>query len=324
MTRTPLSADPMIFALPSKGRLKEQCEAFLASCGFRLDMVGGDRGYRARLDGLPGAEVWLLSASDIAQVLDAGEVHLGVTGEDLLRERAGQVDERVMLLRALGFGRADLVVAAPKSWIDVSVMADIEEVAHQYLARNGRRLRVATKYVTQTRRFFAAQGIADYRIVESSGATEGAPAAGVAELVVDITTTGATLVANHLKILRDGVILRSQAHLAASLRAAWSVGHMETVTRLLSALEAKAAGRALCALSWPKDQDAQAVHVLSDFIPDGVARHTDGVLIAEEDLFSATRALAAAKIGPVSVTRPDYVFQPSCPAAEALQARLAL
>ena len=127
-----------------------------------------------------------------------------------------------MLLRPLGFGRADLVVAAPKSWIDVDTMADVEEVAHDFLARTGRRLRVATKYLVQTRAFFARHGVVDYRIVEFGGATEGAPAAGAAELIVDITTTGATLAANGLKILSDGLILKSQAQLAASLKASWT------------------------------------------------------------------------------------------------------
>ncbi len=142
---------PMIFAIPSKGRLKEQVEAWLADCGFKLEMAGGSRGYSAELSGLPGVSVRLLSAGDIAAGLDSGELHLGVTGEDLLRERGEDMDGRVMLLRALGFGRADLVVTAPKSWLDVDTMADIDEVGHAHLARTGRRLRVATKYVTQTR-----------------------------------------------------------------------------------------------------------------------------------------------------------------------------
>ena len=192
-----VSTAPLVLAIPSKGRLKEQVDRWLAECGFTLEADGGDRGYRALLRGLPGAEVRLMSAGDIAAALDAGDIHVGVTGEDLLRETGEGLDERVMLLRALGFGRADLVVAAPQSWIDVDAMADVEEVAHLYLARTGSRLRVATKYAVQTRAFFAAKAIADYRIVDSGGATEGAPAAGLAELVVDITTTGATLAANN-------------------------------------------------------------------------------------------------------------------------------
>ena len=208
-------SEPLIIAIPSKGRLKEQVEAWLADCGIELVVNGGARGYQADLKGLPGAQVRLLSASDIADALGAGEIHLGVTGEDLLRER-GDLDRRILLLRALGFGRADLVVAAPKSWLDVDTMADLEEVAHDYLARTGWRMRVATKYLAQTRAFFARHGVIDYRITESGGATEGAPASGTAELIVDITTTGATLADNGLKILSDGLILKSQAQLTSS------------------------------------------------------------------------------------------------------------
>ena len=129
---------PLIIAVPSKGRLKEQVDGWLSDCGISLSISGGSRGYVADLKGLPGAQVRLLSAGDIAEALDAGEVHLGVTGEDLLRERGPDVDRRVMLLRPLGFGRADLVVAAPKSWLDVDTMADLEDVAHEHLARTGR------------------------------------------------------------------------------------------------------------------------------------------------------------------------------------------
>ena len=313
---------PLILALPSKGRLKEQTEAWLSDCGFRLETVGGDRGYRARLNGLPDAEVRLLSASDIAQSLDSGDVHLGLTGEDLLRERGGDVDARVFLLLPLGFGRADLVVAAPQSWIDVDTMADVDEVAHAYLARNGRRMRVATKYHVQTRAFFAAHGVADYRIVESLGATEGAPAAGMAELVVDITSSGATLAANNLKILGDGVILRSQAQLAASLTAPWTDGQIASLNRLMSGIEGRAAGRQLCALGWPLAQSAAAAGAVAPWAGPDAALRPDGMLVQGADLFDVAGALAAAGVGPVTVTRPDYVFAPRSAPVDRLCARL--
>jgi len=313
---------PLIFAIPSKGRLKEQVEGWLADAGFRLEMAGGERGYRATLSGLPDAEVRLLSAADIAQAVDAGEVHLGVTGEDLLRERGEGLDARVMLLRALGFGRADLVVAVPKSWIDVETMADLDEVAHLRMVRTGQRMRVATKYLAQTRAFFAAHGIADYRIVESGGATEGAPASGAAELIVDITTTGATLAANNLKILADGVILKSQAQLAASLSARWSAAQLAAVRRLLGVVEARARARGIATLVWPAEQDAKAQAVAVAFAKRGASRRANGMLVAERDLFDASQALAEAGVGPVTAATPDYVFEPDCPAAEALATRV--
>ena len=207
---------------PPRAASRSRRRSSFADAGFRIEPLGGARGYFARIPGLPDVEVRLLSASEIAAGVIAGDIHAGVSGEDLLREQAGDLERVAHLLAPLGFGRADLVVAAPKSWLDVETMADVDDVAARMEARTGRKLRVATKYVRSTRRFFTDEGVGHYRIVESAGATEGAPAAGVAELVVDITTTGATLDSNGLKILHDGVILRSQAQLVASLAAAWS------------------------------------------------------------------------------------------------------
>ena len=137
-------------------------------------------------------------------------VHLA--SPNLIRENIHDADQRVMLIESLGFGSANVVVAVPQAWIDVRTMADLDDVATSFRARHNHRMRVATKYINLTRNFFAAQGVVDYRIVESAGATEGAPAAGTAELIVDITTTGATLAANGLKVLDDGVMLRSHAN----------------------------------------------------------------------------------------------------------------
>jgi ATP phosphoribosyltransferase len=319
-----MSAAPLIIGLPSKGRTKEPTEAWLADCGFRLDIEGGERGYRAALHGLPGVQVQLLSAADIAIGVDAGDLHLGVIGEDLLRERGEGVDARVMLLRALGFGRADVVVAAPQSWIDVEDMADLGEVASAYVTRTGRRLRVATKYTVQTRTFFARLGIVDYRIVESSGATEGAPAAGAAELIVDITTTGATLRANGLKVLSDGLILKSQFQLAAGLTAAWEPAHLQTVRRMLGVVEARARAQRLALLAWPVEQAALAEKATEAFLSRGASRRANGLLAETGDLFDVAAALSAAGVGPVSVTRPDFAFEPASPMADALALRLSL
>jgi len=317
-------SEPLILALPSKGRLKEQVEDWLADCGLPLAAAGGARGYQGRLEGLDGVQVRLISAAEIAAAVYAGEAHLGVTGEDLLREHGETLDERVQLLRPLGFGRADLVVAAPKSWVDVDTMADVDDVAHLYLARTGRRLRVATKYLTQTRSFFTRHGVADYRVIESGGATEGAPAAGAAELVVDITTSGATLSANSLKVVTDGVILRSQAQLAASLAADWDEARLTVCRRLVAIIEARARGRTITSLVWPAEQDAEARRAVGPFTSPDEAARANGVLVASDDLFAAMNALAKAGVGPVSVTHPAYVFEASSEAADRLAAALNL
>lgn len=227
----------LTLAIPSKGRLKEQTEEFFARMSFPLEPMGGARGYLARIARLPEIEVRLMSAGEIASAIIAGEVHVGVSGEDLLREQAGDLERVAHLLAPLGFGRADLVVAAPVSWLDVETMADVDDVGARLETRTGRKLRVATKYVRSTRRFFTAEGVGHYRIVESAGATEGAPAAGTADLIVDITTTGATLKSNGLKILRDGLILASQAHLAASVEATWSPRALSALQTLLEGIE---------------------------------------------------------------------------------------
>ncbi len=215
-------SDALVLAVPSKGRLMEQTQDVFERAGLPLRKVGSERGYRGIVDGLDGVEVIFVSASEIADQLKAGRVHLGVTGEDLVREHIADSEKRLQLMRKLGFGHADVVVAVPAGWIDVRVLADLEAVGRDFRRTHGRHMRVATKYMNITRRHFQANGITSYRIVESLGATEGTPAAGTADLIVDITTTGTTLKANGLKVLDDGVLLRSEATLFSSRAANWT------------------------------------------------------------------------------------------------------
>jgi ATP phosphoribosyltransferase len=220
--------------------LQENTEAFFRRAGLQLVKPRGARDYRGAIADLPGVEVAYLSAAEIADALAQGSVHLGITGEDLLRESVARTDERVVMIEGLGFGFANVVVAVPQAWIDVRGMADLDDVATAFRLKHDRKMRVATKYVNLTRDFFSRFGIVDYRIVESSGATEGAPAAGSAELIVDITTTGATLAANGLKVIDDGIILRSQANLVAARGAAWGEAERETARRILDRIAAQA------------------------------------------------------------------------------------
>lgn len=206
-------------AIPSKGRLKEQAEEWLAACGHGVRQIGGDRGYTAEIEGID-AQVRLLSAREIAQGLIDGSLDLGITGEDLLHDLSPRGEGDFEIVRRLGFGMADVVVAVPEAWFDVDSMADLEAAGAAFRKAHGRRLRVATKYLRLTRRYFARKSVGEYRLVESAGATEAAPASGSADVIVDITTTGATLRANGLKVIEDGVILRSQASLARSVHSA--------------------------------------------------------------------------------------------------------
>jgi len=199
-------------ALPSKGRMKDDASDIFARAGLPIVAVGNDRSYRGRIEGRDGIEIAFLSASEISREIGNGSVDFGVTGEDLIREGLAQADRRVEFCARLGFGKADVVVAVPEIWLDVDTMADLGDVAADFRSRRGRRLTIATKYGRLTQQFFSSQhGIQLYRIVESLGATEGAPASGSADIIVDITSTGSTLRANHLKVLSDGIILRSEA-----------------------------------------------------------------------------------------------------------------
>ncbi|MBV6657536.1 MAG: ATP phosphoribosyltransferase [Devosiaceae bacterium] len=230
------SGEALVLGVPSKGRLQEATIAYFERAGLKITKRGGARDYRGQIAGLDGVDVAFLSASEIASELAAGTVHIGVTGMDLVHEKLPDPDGQTITITPLGFGHADVVVAVPDSWIDVRTMDDLEDVAAGFRAVHKRPMRLATKYVRLARRHFRQHGVVDYQIVESLGATEGAPASGAADLIVDITTTGATLTANHLRVLDgdDGTILRSQASLVASRQANWTDSARSHLRAILS------------------------------------------------------------------------------------------
>lgn len=302
----------LIIAIPSKGRLQENTHDFFARAGLQVTQPGGARNYRGAIKGMKDVEIAFLSASEIARELAAGTVHFGITGLDLVHESIADPAGSVHIVTPLGFGGADVVTAVPKAWIDVESMADLGDVASDFRNRHGRRLRVATKYVNLTRSFFAAHGIADYRIVESAGATEGAPAAGTAELIVDITSTGSTLHANNLKILSDGVMLRSQAHLVASLSADWSETALAGARAILDQVAAEEAAR-IHKLVRAKVPDSKAA--LEAAAEEGASELFEGVqdevltlLCPKAGVAACARKLIALGASRVTVETLDYVF----------------
>ncbi len=207
--------------VPSKGRLQADTFRWFSDRGIVLRRSDDGREYAGAVEGVDGVELVLLSAGEIPRELGAGRIHLGVTGLDMVREKLPDPDRQVLALAELGFGFADLIVAVPKFWIDVDCMDDLDAVAATFRATHGHRLRVATKYHKLVRAFFQKHAVADYRIVDSQGATEGTIKNLTAEAIADITTSGATLEANHLKVLGDGPILKSQATLFAARDADW-------------------------------------------------------------------------------------------------------
>src|SRR3712207_5138187 len=323
-----MTDSPLIPAVPSKGRLQENAAAFFARAGLVFTQSRGARDYRGTLAGVPDVEVAFLSASEIVNQLAAGSAHLGVTGEDLIRESLTDADAAVELLAPLGFGRANVVAAVPQAWIDVRTMADLDEVAADLRAHHGRKMRVATKYVNLTRRFFAEKGVADYRIVESLGATEGAPGAGSAELIVDITTTGATLAANALKILDDGVRLRSGATPVPPPRAPWTgrarAAATAVLTRIAAEEEARTSREVRAALDPAK---ASALVSLTKehgaTLPYGNALGREIVLHCRTaTVFDIVTALQKLGAQDISVRAFDYLFRPANALTERLLRRI--
>lgn len=207
--------------VPSKGRLMEKTFEWFGARGLRLRRAGSERDYAAVAEGVDGVELVLLSAGEIPGELASGRLHLGVTGSDLVREHVPLWDMKLRPLAELGFGNADLVIAVPQFWVDVDTLADLDAVAAAFRRRHGFRLRIATKYHRLVREYLQANGVADYQLVDSQGATEGTVKNETAEAIADITSTGDTLRANGLRILSDGLIHSSQATLFKSRTAHW-------------------------------------------------------------------------------------------------------
>ncbi|WP_108395553.1 ATP phosphoribosyltransferase [Devosia submarina] len=228
-------------AVPSKGRLEELTREWFAQNSMIITRPGGARSYLGAIEGMPEVTVRFFPASEIARELIRGTIDIGVTGRDLIHETSEQGPGAVHFAKPLGFGNADVVVAVPDSWIDVTHMHDLADVASDFRTRHGRWMRIATKYITITRQHFAKAGIAEYRTVESLGATEAAPASGVADIVVDITTTGSTLAANGLRVLEDGVMLQSEACLIVSRTAERSPPSQAQLDSFLTKLSAEIA-----------------------------------------------------------------------------------
>jgi ATP phosphoribosyltransferase len=219
--------------VPSKGRLMEKTFDWFGERGVQMRQSGAEREYAGSVEGIDGVELVLLSAGEVPRELAAGRIHLGVTGSDLVRDKLADWDRQVAELAPLGFGHADLIIAVPACWIDVDTLDDLDAAAAAFRAAHGFRLRIATKYHRLVRDYLTARGIADYQLVDSQGATEGTVKNLTAEAIADITTTGETLRANHLKVLDDALVHASQAVLFASHAAEWDAQTLRIYAGLL-------------------------------------------------------------------------------------------
>ena len=209
--------------LPSKGRLKEKAVAFFDDRDLKVLQSKKERNYFATIENKPNIKIIYLHAKEIIQRLGDGTLDIGISGLDLLNESEKNLQDKINIKQKLNFGEANLVVAVPDDWIDVQTVADLEEVAFDIRSKRNVRLRVATKYPNLTNNFLISKGVTQYKLISSLGATETYPFIGSSEIIADITSTGKTLEDNNLRVLKDGLILKSTACLFIAKKKAVSL-----------------------------------------------------------------------------------------------------
>ena len=202
--------------LPSKGRLKHDTINIFKKKKLKIYSERGERDLFGHIKKLPNVKIIYLHARECIEQLSLGNIDVGFSGYDLLKESEINIQNKILINKKYNFGNANLVLAIPDLWIDVQTLLDLDEVADEFKKKKKRLLRVATKYPNLTRQFLYSKGVTQFQLVQSLGSTEVAPFTGTAEIISDITSTGATLKANNLRILKDGEILKSQACLMTS------------------------------------------------------------------------------------------------------------
>ena len=202
--------------LPSKGRLKHDTINIFKKNKLNIYSERGERDLFGYIKKISNVKIIYLHARECIEQLSLGNIDIGFSGYDLLKESEINVQNKILINKRYDYGKANLVLAIPDLWIDVQTLLDLDEVADEFKKKKKRLLRVATKYPNLTRQFLYSKGVTQFRLVQSLGSTEVAPFTGTAEIISDITSTGATLKANNLRILKDGEILKSQACLMIS------------------------------------------------------------------------------------------------------------
>ena len=202
--------------VPSKGRLRKDVLNVFKKNKYNLISERGERDYFAKIKGKANIEIIYLHAREIIQRLGDNSLDIGFSGYDLLKEASINIQKKVGIFKKYNFGNAKLIVAIPNQWIDVQTIADLEEISFEFNNNKKKRLRVATKYPNLTREFLFSKGVTQFKLVESLGATETYPFTGSSEIISDITSSGETLSANNLRVLKDGIILSSSACLLFS------------------------------------------------------------------------------------------------------------
>ena len=219
--------------IPSKGRLRKDILNIFRKNKLTLVSERGERDLIGSIKQHKNIKILYLHAREIVERLGDGSLDLGFSGFDLLKESQFNIQNKINVLKKYSFGRATLVVAIPDPWIDVQTVADLEEIAFEFKDKKKKRLRVATKYPNLTREFLFSKGVTQFKLVDSLGATEAYPFTGSSEIITDITSTGETLKANNLRILKDGEILKSEACMMVS-KSSIKKNNLKKIIKLLS------------------------------------------------------------------------------------------
>ncbi|MBI4498416.1 MAG: ATP phosphoribosyltransferase [Chloroflexi bacterium] len=329
-------------ALPSRGRLEDPTLAFLAGCGLAVERRN-TRQYQADIPALRNAQVMFQRAADITEKVESGVAHLGITGLDQYYEARQDDGDCLVLMEDLGYGHCELVAAVPESWIDVSSIADLVELAAEFKER-GRELRIATSFPNLTRRFCYRKELHYFTLLESTGAIEAAPAMGFADLITDISESGTSLRENRLKTLRDGTILKAQACLIGNRRALREdPERLRTTKHILELMEARLRARrfrSVTANIRGASAEAVAEHVLRRPEIAGIQGPTVAkvyshrsseqdwyavtVVVRSENVLTAVEHLREMGGSGVTVLSPDYVFEERSVAYEQLLVALNL
>ena len=192
-------------ALPSSGPLYQSTIDFLNDAGIPVKR-SSSRAYTGITTFDENIKIIFQRQSDICLSLDNKVADLGVMGLDRYKEYINNSSSKVVIEK-MGYGNCDLVIAVPQSWNNVNNMSELRTAKQT----NSSTLKVATKYPVQTNAFFSTNGLKNYEIISTNGAVEVAPQTGLADIIVDISSTGTTIRENDLKILDDGYLLFSQA-----------------------------------------------------------------------------------------------------------------
>jgi ATP phosphoribosyltransferase len=219
--------------LPSKGRLKHETINIFKKNKLNIFSERGERDLFGYIKKLSNIKIIYLHAREIIEQISLGNIDIGFSGYDLFKENEVNVQNKILINKKYNYGNANLVLAIPDLWIDVQTLLDLDEVADEFKKKKKRLLRVATKYPNLTRQFLYSKGVTQFQLVKSIGSTEVAPFTGTAEIISDITSTGATLKANNLRVLKDGEILKSQACLMISKLTSNKLG-IKKIINLLS------------------------------------------------------------------------------------------